>query len=83
LLVGRRELPAWPLESPLANAVVERDPIVEMVAASVEEESNPQWIAMQLLQGRDMKAASELLPRGERVLSTARNKGAAHISRSS
>ncbi len=34
---------------------------------------------MELLQGRDMKAASELFQRGERVLSTARNKRAAHI----
>ncbi|MBK6528708.1 MAG: protein kinase [Deltaproteobacteria bacterium] len=28
-----------------------------MVAAGVEEESNTPWIAMELLQGRDMKAA--------------------------
>jgi serine/threonine-protein kinase len=40
-----------------ATAAVESDHIVEMVAAGVEEESNTPWIAMELLQGRDMKAA--------------------------
>ncbi|MBP6834172.1 MAG: serine/threonine protein kinase [Deltaproteobacteria bacterium] len=40
-----------------ATAAVESDHIVEMVAAGVEEESNTPWIAMELLLGRDMKAA--------------------------
>ncbi len=40
-----------------ATAAVESDHIVEMVAAGIEEESNTPWIAMELLQGRDMKAA--------------------------
>jgi len=40
-----------------ATAAVESDHIVEMVAAGVEEESNTPWIAMELLQGRDMKSA--------------------------
>lgn len=55
--------------------MVESGSIVEMVAAIVDQESYPPWIAMELLQRRDMKAASELFQHVERVLSTARNKG--------
>ncbi len=40
-----------------ATAAVESDHIVEMVAAGVEEDTNTPWIAMELLQGRDMKSA--------------------------
>ncbi len=40
-----------------ATAAVESDHIVEMVTAGVEEETNTPWIAMELLQGSDMKTA--------------------------
>jgi len=39
-----------------AGASIDSDHIVEMVAAGIDEESNTPWIAMELLNGQDLKS---------------------------